>query len=86
MRSDFYGLPYAARQAIRKGEQAASQARRSARDATDAEADRDELLEVLEGILPLLEKIEGEMLVGDEGCLWPVEFARDVVAKHRGER
>ena len=86
MRSDFYALPYAARQAIRKGEQAASRARRSARDAADAEADRDELLEVLEGVLPLLEKIEGEMLVGDEGCIWPVELARAVVVKHRGER
>ena len=86
MRSDFYGLPYAARQAIRKGEQACSRGRRLAIAAASEKSASAELLEVLEGVLPLLEKIEGEMLVGDEGCLWPVELARDVVAKHRGER
>lgn len=43
-----------------------------------------DLLEALEGVMPLLEKIEDAELVGDEGCLWPVELARDAIAKARG--
>lgn len=39
-----------------------------------------QLREALEGVLPLLEKIEAAVLVGDEGCLWPVEAARAALA------
>ena len=39
------------------------------------------LLHALKECLPLLEKLEDETLVGDEGCLWPVEFARAAIAE-----
>lgn len=39
MRSDFYGLPWAAQQAIRRGEAAERRARRLSRDADDAAAE-----------------------------------------------
>lgn len=39
------------------------------------------MLEALEGALPLLEKIEDAELVGDEGCLWPVEAVRAAIAR-----
>jgi len=44
-----------------------------------------DMLAALQGVLPLLEKIETARLVGDEGCLWPVEFVRAAIAKAEGE-
>lgn len=38
------------------------------------------LLEALKGLLVFAEAAETKMLVGDEGCLWPVEFARAAIA------
>ena len=40
-----------------------------------------ELLEALQGLLSFAEEVEQKMLVGDEGCLWPVEAARAAIAK-----
>lgn len=44
-----------------------------------------ELIEALQGLLTFAEAAETKMLVGDEGCLWPVEFARAALAKAIGE-
>lgn len=44
-----------------------------------------ELLEALEGLLSFAEDVEAKALVGDEGCLWPVEIARFAIAKARGQ-
>jgi hypothetical protein len=35
-----------------------------------------ELESALSGVLPFMEAAEGAGLVGDEGCLWPVEIVR----------
>ena len=35
-----------------------------------------ERLEVMRGVLPLIEEVEATKLVGDEGALWPVEAFR----------
>lgn len=40
-----------------------------------------ELLEALEGLIGFAEAAETKMLVGDEGCLWPVEVARAAIAR-----
>lgn len=37
--------------------------------------------DVLERGLSLMETVEAKALVGDEGCLWPVELARDLIAR-----
>lgn len=34
------------------------------------------MLSALEGVLPFMEEVEEKLLVGDEGCLWPVEAVR----------
>jgi Lar family restriction alleviation protein len=45
------------------------------------------LREALEGLLAFAESIEARALVGDEACLWSVEFARDALSPHpSGER
>ena len=44
-----------------------------------------DLLEALEGLLVFAEAAETKALVGDEGCLWPVECARAAIAKATGE-
>lgn len=44
-----------------------------------------DLLEALEGLLVFAEAAETKALVGDEGCLWPVEEARAAIAKARGQ-
>ena len=42
------------------------------------------LYDALERALPLLESIEAKALVGDEGCLWPVEIVRAALATKQG--
>jgi hypothetical protein len=44
-----------------------------------------DLYEALAGLIGFAESAETKALVGDEGCLWPVEFARAALAKARGE-
>jgi len=39
-----------------------------------------ELVEALKAALPILENTEAETLLGDEGCLWPVELVRAAIA------
>jgi hypothetical protein len=43
-----------------------------------------DLLAALEGLLAFAEAAETKILVGDEGCLWPVEEARAAIAKAKG--
>ena len=43
-----------------------------------------DLLAALEGLLAFAEAAETKMLVGDEGCLWPVEGARAAIAMAKG--
>lgn len=42
------------------------------------------MAKALQDVLPVLEKIEDTELVGDEGCLWPVESVRDLIARIDG--
>jgi hypothetical protein len=37
----------------------------------------------LEGVLPFMEAVEKESLVGDEGCYWPVELVRGAISQVR---
>lgn len=45
-----------------------------------------ELYEALAGLISFAEEVEARLLVGDEGCLWPVEAARVALRKARGEQ
>lgn len=45
-----------------------------------------DLYEALERLIGFAESAEARTLVGDEGCLWPMEFARAALAKARGEQ
>lgn len=40
-----------------------------------------DLLEALKGVLPYMEQAESKLLVGHEGCHWPVELVRAAIAK-----
>lgn len=44
-----------------------------------AEALAREAKDVLERGISLMETVEAKTLVGDEGCLWPVELARELI-------
>lgn len=46
-----------------------------------AEALAREAKDVLERGLSLMETVEAKTLVGDEGCLWPVEMARELIER-----
>jgi hypothetical protein len=59
-------------------DRAVDEARGSA-PSTPGETLAGELARALADCLPLLEKVEDATLVGHEGCLWPVENARDLV-------
>lgn len=43
-----------------------------------------DLLEALHSLLPFLENVEKDKLVGDEGCIWAVELVRAAIAKAAG--
>lgn len=88
MRSDFYGLPYAARQAIRKGEQACSRGRRLAIAAASEKSASAELVEALESTRAALRILQPALNVMARECLDDI-IAREIDAalvKHRGER
>ena len=51
---------------------------------TSLETDNARMREALRGLLKFAEEAEVKLLVGDEGCLWPVEFARAALSP-RGE-
>lgn len=40
-----------------------------------------DLLDACQRCISLLETVEAKALVGDEGCLWPVEIMRAAIAK-----
>lgn len=40
-----------------------------------------ELLEALKQVIPYMEAREAALLVGDEGCHWPVEIVRAAISK-----
>lgn len=42
------------------------------------------MLKALKGVLPLLEHLETQTLVGHEGCLWSVEAVRDAIDQAEG--
>ncbi len=44
-----------------------------------------DLLEACERCIELLETVEAKALVGDEGCIWPVEIMRAAIAKARAK-
>jgi len=46
-----------------------------------AEAERNRMEEALRGLLAYAEEVEEKMLVGDEGCHWPLELARAALGK-----
>lgn len=46
-----------------------------------AEALAREAADVLQRGLSLMETVEAKALVGDEGCLWPVELARNLIER-----
>ena len=60
MRSDFYGLPWAAQQAIRKGERDASAARRRAYSIVELRAKVDELEKEIERLRALTKATDTE--------------------------
>lgn len=43
-----------------------------------------DLLDACKRCIALLETVEAKALVGDEGCLWPVEIMRAAIAKAEG--
>lgn len=43
-----------------------------------------EMYQALKGVLPFMEQAEAAGLVGDEGCIWPVEMVRDALRKAEG--
>ena len=54
---------------------------------TDEQVLRDsnaELLAALKGLIAFAEDAETKLLVGDEGCIWPVEEARYAIATAEG--
>lgn len=86
MRSDFYGLPYAARMAIRRGETAQRRARRSAGAASEAKRLREALEELRSRRQQVIDSYErnGPQWTSEQGsemfdASYVVESARDDV-------
>jgi hypothetical protein len=59
--------------------------REAAEALTTMQAREATLIRVLEGMVAFGEEMEREHLVGDEGCFWPVELARDALLNFRDE-